>query len=57
MFTTLRVVLGSFVLGMFMVGFSGCVVEPHEGYWDHGNHRYYHEHHWHDCGEPGNICR
>lgn len=30
---------------------SGCVVEPREGYYDHEHHRWYHEHHWHDCAD------
>jgi len=36
---------------------AGCVVEPREGYWDRNHHRWYHEHHWHDCHEPDAVCR
>ncbi len=46
-----RVILGSFLLGLLGLSLSGCIVEPSEGYYDHGHHRYYHEHRWHDCGE------
>ena len=52
-----RTVVGSFLLGMFLFT-SGCVVEPHEGYYDHNHHRYYHEHTWHECGEhEDHYCR
>jgi hypothetical protein len=36
---------------------AGCVVEPHEGYWDRDHNRWYHEHKWHDCHEPDAVCR
>jgi hypothetical protein len=36
---------------------AGCVVEPHEGYWDREHNRWYHEHKWHDCHEPDAVCR
>jgi hypothetical protein len=40
-----RIVMGTFLLGLLLS--SGCVVaEPHEGYYDHDHHRYYHEHSW-----------
>lgn len=35
---------------------SGCVVEPHEGYYDRDHHRWYHEHAWHECGERDEHC-
>jgi hypothetical protein len=37
--------------------FAGCVVEPREGFYDHGHHRYYHDHHWHDYDEQEEHCR
>jgi hypothetical protein len=34
----------------------GCVIEPHgyydeprEGYYDRGQHRWWHQHDWHEC--------
>jgi hypothetical protein len=46
---------GSFLLGL--IGFaSGCVVEPHEGYYDHEHARYYHEHTWVECGDHDGHC-
>jgi hypothetical protein len=40
---------------------SGCIIAPHdayrEGYYDHDQHRYWHEHAWHDCGEHDDHCR
>jgi hypothetical protein len=36
---------------------AGCVVaEPREGYWDRDNHRWYHEHAWHECGDHDEHC-
>jgi hypothetical protein len=48
----------SFLLGLIMTTIiSGCVVEPHEGYWDRSHSRYWHEHAWVVCG-PGDMhCR
>ncbi len=56
MATVMRILVGSYVLGMMMLT-SGCVIEPHEGYYDHGHHRYYHEHRWHECGDGDEHCR
>jgi hypothetical protein len=56
MITTLRIAKLSFLLGLIAFT-SACVVEPHEGYWDHDHNRYYHEHAWHDCGPGDNYCR
>jgi hypothetical protein len=53
----LRVFMGSFLLGLMVLNLAGCVVEPREGYYDHDHNRWYHEHHWHGCEEPGAICR
>jgi hypothetical protein len=35
---------------------QGCVVEPREGFYDRDHHRWYHEHHWRDCGEHDEHC-
>jgi hypothetical protein len=43
-------------LGLIMLT-PGCVVEPHEGYWDRDHHRWYHEHAWHECVENDEHCR
>jgi len=52
-----RLFMGSFLLSLTLFGLSGCIVaEPREGYYDHGHHRWYHEHHWHDCGEHEARC-
>jgi hypothetical protein len=57
MIAATRFVMGAFMLGMIMMT-SGCVVaEPHEGYYDHQHSRYYHEHHWSNCGERDEHCR
>lgn len=50
-----RIAKWSIALGLAAV-VSACVVEPREGYWDHGHNRYYHEHHWHDCTPADNFC-
>jgi hypothetical protein len=47
--------MGSFLLTLIALG-SGCVIEPREGDWDRAHNRWYHEHAWHDCGEPGSRC-
>jgi hypothetical protein len=54
--TLTRLAKFSFVLGL-MAFASACVVEPHEGYWDHDHNRYYHAHAWHDCTPADNFCR
>jgi hypothetical protein len=46
-----RVIFGSLLLGLLGLSLSGCVVEPRDGYYDHNHHRWYHEHHWHECGD------
>jgi hypothetical protein len=36
----------------------GCVVaQPHEGYYDRDNHRWYHEHAWVACNGGDEHCR
>ncbi len=35
---------------------SACVVVPHEGYYDSDQHRYYHDHAWHECVEHDEHC-
>jgi hypothetical protein len=48
-----RIISRSLLLGLLGLNLSGCVVvpEPRDGYYDHNHHRWYHEHHWHECGE------
>ena len=53
---TKRIAKGSFVLGLLFLS-AACVVEPREGYWDRDQHRWYHEHSWHECGEGDVHCR
>jgi hypothetical protein len=50
-----RIAFGSCLLGM-IVFVAGCVVEPHDGYYDRDHHRYYHEHTWHECVEHDTYC-
>ncbi|MGA2024584.1 MAG: hypothetical protein ABSH23_07485 [Steroidobacteraceae bacterium] len=52
----LRIAKLSVVIGL-MAFATACVVEPHEGYWDHDHNRYYHAHAWHDCTAADNFCR
>lgn len=50
----MRMMMGSFLLGLVIVSTSGCIVathEPHEGYYDRDHHRWYHEHEWRECGD------
>jgi hypothetical protein len=58
MIATTRFIMGAFLLGLTLTT-SGCVVEPREGYYDHGHGhaRWYHEHRWHECGEHEDHCR
>jgi hypothetical protein len=54
-----RIAKASFLLGL-MALMSGCVIAPppHEGYYDHNHHRYYHERNWHNCGpHDDQYCR
>jgi hypothetical protein len=53
---TLSFVKGGILLGMIMFA-SACVVAPREGYYDHDQHRYYHENTWHDCVDHDEHCR
>jgi hypothetical protein len=49
------VVLGFYAL---TTALAGCVVaEPREGYYDHGQGRYYHAHAWVTCGPGDPHCR
>ena len=45
------------LLGLVLFAPGCVVVEPREGYYDHGHHRWYHEHGWHDCVERDEHCR
>jgi hypothetical protein len=55
-----RIATTSMLLGLMAV-MSGCVFGPrdgyHEGYYDHGHNRYYHENTWHDCADHDEHCR
>jgi len=48
------------LLLVLMAVMSGCVFAPregyHEGYYDRGHNRYYHQNTWHDCGERDEHC-
>lgn len=61
---------GAVVLGFLMMGLSGCVVHDREvvhgqgyaqgykeGYYDHEQHRWWHEQAWRDCVENDIHCR
>jgi hypothetical protein len=53
----MRIILAGLSMSVYMF-LTGCVVAtPREGYYDRDNHRYYHEHVWHDCGEHDSYCR
>lgn len=49
----------SLLLGLIAFTFlSGCVVAPyHEGYWDRGHARWYHNGGWVACGDRDEHCR
>ncbi|HVW68178.1 MAG TPA: hypothetical protein VHB68_04345 [Steroidobacteraceae bacterium] len=54
--STIRLVVGSLMLGMYFIT-SGCIVaEPREGYYDRDHHRWYHEHAWRACEEHDAHC-
>jgi hypothetical protein len=53
----MRILIGSFLLGITLFNLSGCIVEPREGYYDHHHHRWYHEHRWRDCDDRDDHCR
>jgi hypothetical protein len=46
----------SFLFGLVLMA-TACVIEPREGYYDRDHARWYHEHHWHDCGDRDDHCR
>jgi hypothetical protein len=54
--TAQRRIPKSIVWGLILL-FAGCAVEPREGFYDRDHHRYYHDHHWHDCVEHDEHCR
>lgn len=54
---TRRISLGSCLLALVALFLSGCVIAPHEGYYDRDHHRYWHDHHWHRCLERDVHCR
>ena len=55
---------GSCLLSLIAV-LAGCIVAPgpgprygyREGYYDRPHHRYWHDHHWHECHERDEYCR
>lgn len=54
-----RVLLSIFLLGV-VGAVSGCVIAPpppHEWYYDHDHHRYWHDRGWHDCVDNDEHCR
>jgi hypothetical protein len=51
----IRIVTSGILAGLIGL-VMGCVVVPHEGYYDSNNHRYYHEHEWHECGDGDSHC-
>ncbi len=55
--TTARgIAKSSFILSLIAMA-SACVVEtPRDGYWDRDNHRWYHDHAWHECVENDVHC-
>jgi hypothetical protein len=53
-----QLILKSGLLMALTVLASACIVPgPHEGYYDHGGNRYYHQNAWHDCSERDEHCR
>jgi hypothetical protein len=50
-----RIVLNSVLLELIALA-CGCVVVPHEGYYDGEHHRYYHDRAWHECVEHDEHC-
>ena len=55
MTNTKRIVKSSIILELIVI-VCGCVVVPHEGYYDRDHHRYYHDHAWHECVDRDERC-
>ncbi len=55
MTNTKRIVKSSILLELIVIA-CGCVVVPHEGYYDRDHHRYYHDHAWHECADRDEHC-
>ncbi len=55
MTNTKRIAKCTFLLGLIGL-VLGCMVAPTEGYYDRGNHRYYHENGWHACVSRDEHC-
>lgn len=58
----MRRIATSSLLLVLMGVMSGCVFGPrdggyHEGYYDRGHSRYYHENTWHNCADHDEHCR
>jgi hypothetical protein len=47
----------AFLLGLVALTSACLVPEPREGYYDHGQNRYYRDHTWHGCAERDEHCR
>ena len=54
-----RIVMGSVLLELIVLT-CGCIVVPHEGYYegyyDRDHQRYYHDHAWRECAEHDEHC-
>ncbi len=55
MTNTKRIIKSSILIELIVI-VCGCVVVPHEGYYDHDHHRYYHDHAWHECVDRDEHC-
>jgi hypothetical protein len=51
-----RIVMGSFLLGLVLTSTACVVATPREGYYDRDHHRYWHEHAWVACEEHDGHC-
>ena len=67
MTATPRLLVSSALLSLITLA-SGCVIHERggeaareegyrEGYYDRDQHRYWHEHTWHECREHDEYCR
>jgi len=51
-----RIATTGLLLGLMSL-MSGCIIGPHEGYYDRDHQRYYHENTWHNCAGQDEHCR
>ena len=54
--TMRRIATTGLLLGLMSL-MSGCIIGPHEGYYDRDHQRYYHENTWHNCAGQDEHCR